>query len=151
MSTTLSDQFQANGGSAVVIDGQLVVPAKSLPLAKGSWELSLSMKPKLDVPEQGVVIVSKGGILSANSVKASKFVLWCESCPSPVYLTLTMKRDGEVLLWNVWRDNGVTQAWVRDAGLTETATAGGFVLNCSGPGRGPTFDDLTVDVVLKAS
>lgn len=149
MKKTLSEYFRENSGAPIAIDGREIVPAKIVVLSKGSYELEIKIQASGFCVDQGLILSPHKGFVRGNGFKTRKSALWSSTAPPCVTLIVDMTRDGELLLWNVWKETGVTQAWVRDAGLYSVEEGDGFTLHCSGPSVGVNFSDFTAKVRLR--
>jgi hypothetical protein len=95
------------------------------------------------------VVKARGGDLEVNGQRMPEVVLWTDTAPPEV--TLTVHRTGRqpllVRMWNTWVDDmAVEQAWVGNAGIVVDETGDGVVLHCSNGYDDPSFDDLVVAV-----
>lgn len=53
-------------------------------------------------------------------------------------------------IWNAWRDNDLTQAWLGNAGMRVIPGEGGsLTLRCSDGEGEPDFDDLVAEVRVR--
>lgn len=95
---------------------------------------------------QGVSLSCQDAVISINGVEGKNFVLWEESAPDVVTVSLRkIKPAAELLLWNVWDRYGHTDAWLLNAGMViDELTDRSAVVAC-GEGEGPVrFTDLTI-------
>lgn len=102
-------------------------------------------------PVQGLQLRIRGGKLKIDGVEATDFVLWTDTAPESV--TVTVRRTGRgkttLKLWNVWRGGlDVTQAWLGNAAIQveRSADPTHVVLRCSDGEGEPDFEDLIVRV-----
>ena len=108
----------------------------------------LGSKP---LPVQGVQLRIRGGKLEIDGVEATDFVLWTDTAPSSVAVTVRPTGRGKTTLklWNVWRGGlDVTQAWLGNAAIHVEGSADPthVVLRCSDGEGEPDFEDLVVGV-----
>ncbi|MFH7324190.1 hypothetical protein [Aeromicrobium sp. HA] len=107
----------------------------------------LAFKPR---PVQGVQLRCRGGELEIDGVKATDFVLWTDTAPQTVTVTVhATGRSTTLKLWNVWRGGlDVTQAWLGNSAIqvdrSDEPTA--LVLRCSDGEGEPDFEDLVVGI-----
>lgn len=149
MNRTLSDIFQDNLGAPIEIDGREIVPAKIVRLRRGSYELQIQIEGSKACAEQGLIVCPRKGFVRGNGLKLRKAALWESTAPSCATMIVDVTVDGDLLLWNVWKEADLTQAWVRNAGLYSVDNEDGFTLHCSGPSPGVNFSDFIAKVRLR--
>lgn len=109
--------------------------------------LTLRMQARARSPRQGVRLKVRGGQLEANGVLATDLVLWEDASPDEFDVRVHWNPRGArtLRIWNCWEVNGVTHAWLGNAGMRVEATPPGLVvLRCSDGHGEPSFDDLVV-------
>lgn len=110
----------------------------------------ISSKPR---PVQGVQLRIRGGRLEIDGEQATDFVLWADTAPPSVSVTVRPTGRGKMALklWNVWRGGlDVTQAWLGNAAIQVEGCADPthVVLMCSDGEGEPNFGDLVVGVTF---
>lgn len=106
----------------------------------------LSAKPQ---PPQGLRLKVRGGTFEVESATADDLIIWQDTAPAEVPIRINWRPRGtrSVRIWNAWRVNDVTQAWLGNAGMRVTAREGGVIeLRCSDGEGDPDFDDLVAEV-----
>lgn len=144
----LSDQFAASRGDPVELDGQLVWPMLRIPCEEGD-----RFRIRLSAPRgragQGVSLSLRGGTLGIDSWRSRDFVLWQETAPETVVVSVMALRKGagSLLVWNCWRGpQGQEMAWLRNAGMIVCQHEDAWSLRCSDGHGDAVFDDLLVEV-----
>lgn len=109
----------------------------------------LSAKPQ---PPQGLRVKVRGGTFDVESTVADDLILWQDTAPSEVRIRIAWKskESRSLRVWNAWRVNDVTQAWLGNAGMRVTASEGGLIeFRCSDGEGDPNFDDLVAQVLVR--
>lgn len=103
-------------------------------------------------PPQGLRLKVRGGAFEVESTAADDLILWQDTAPEEVPVRITWKPKGtrSLRVWNAWRVNDVTQAWLGNAGMRVTAGEDGvFQLRCSDGEGDPNFGDLVAEVHVR--
>jgi|SRR4051812_22640215 hypothetical protein len=152
MSVKLAERFQAAQGAPVEVDGQLAHMMYELPPVTAPLRLRIALRPGGERPE-GLRLKARNGQVVVNDQALQDVVLWSDSAPPEVVATLEPagSKPMNVRVWNTWRDQqGVTQAWIGDAGMVvEDAGDGRVTLRCSDGFGGPSFGDLVAELVVE--
>ncbi|MGH3351032.1 MAG: hypothetical protein ACRDPS_10235 [Nocardioides sp.] len=114
----------------------------------------LTFASAAESPVQGVQLRIRGGVLEANGVEGEDIVLWRDSAPSSVVVSVRRRGRGKtsLKLWNVWRGgHDVTQAWLGNSAIQVEGdpASDSFRLRCSDGQGEANFDDLVLDVELE--
>lgn len=127
---TLSLQFQKSKGKPVLIDGEKIYPIYVLDLDK---ECSIKLKWISTQSEfkQGLQIKSDKGFIEVNHKQLTNVILWEDTSPSEVVLRYISKEGGKLKFWNVWEVEGITQAWLGNAGIAIYPSDNCIRLKCS--------------------
>lgn len=113
--------------------------------------LTIRFLSATSVPPQGVRLKVRGGTFDVEGTSADDLVLWQDTAPSEVRARIKWKsKVGRSLrIWNAWRVNDVTQAWLGNAGMRVTLDEPQLLtLRCSDGEGEPNFDDLVVEVFI---
>lgn len=109
----------------------------------------------IDAPVQGLTLKVYGGVLEIEGVEAQEMLLWCDTAPPKIPVTVRLEPGKSAILkiWNVWRGrvggHDVTQAWLGNAGMRIDQKCNQISLACS-DGEGPVdFGNLRARVTLK--
>jgi hypothetical protein len=89
-----------------------------------------------------------GGLLVVSDVVSPKVVLWRDSAPRAVTLTVSKTDDGLLRLYNVW-DSGRGQSMESQSatsGMVRQELADGYRYRCNDIGLDPDFSALTFSV-----
>lgn len=110
----------------------------------------IAAKPDL---RQGINIRLQGGVAYINRVPGNNFVLWADTAPNVVEISIEWKSRTRrsLQVWNVWDTNGVTQAWLGNAAMKVDRDDENWLLRCSDGIGQPNFEDLVVRVSEKPS
>jgi len=103
-------------------------------------------------PPQGVRLKIRGGSGEVNSTVGSDIILWQDKAPEEVTVKLSWngKAPRSLRIWNAWRINDVTQAWLGNAGMrVSVISSQSFRLECSDGEGEPDFEDLVAEVTLR--
>ena len=146
MADELADRFASARSRVVEWEGK---PAYSLfEIAPIPDRLTVEFLRAVAEPTQGLQLEMRGGTLEANGAVASNMVLWRDTAPNivPITVRVSNARKASLGVWNVWRGQyDATQAWLRNAGMrVDIDDERQVTLRCS-DGEGPaTFTDLQV-------
>ncbi len=77
-----------------------------------------------------------------------EMVFWADTSPETVNITVSSKDGCELKVWNVWRIDGLTQAWVGNSGLIIENQGNKIKLLCSDGVGEPSFSDLIIDMEI---
>lgn len=100
-------------------------------------------------PVQGLRLKIRGGVFDVEGTATDDMVLWQDTAPTevPVGIRWNAKGTRSLRIWNAWRVNDVTQAWLGNAGMRVTpGDSGVLVFRCSDGEDEPDFDDLVAEV-----
>ena len=115
----------------------------------GDREIGVTFVRSAKRPVPGLCIGVRGGTAVVNEVEGPEMVLWSDTSPRTVEVTIKAAgscKEVELELWNCWRTEGLTDAWVGNAAMLVEAGEGSVTLRCnSGPSR-PKFKDLVVEI-----
>lgn len=146
-----SEMFAASQTNRIHWNGRVVLGLYEVSEPPGEFALSVR-SAKVD-PAQGVRLKVAGGAAVINGREAADMVMWAEDMPGEVRVQLVKKGRKALTLkvWNVWREAGVTHAWLANAAMVadELSCADTVVLQCndgSDPQGEPTFDDLVIEI-----
>lgn len=112
-------------------------------------DLSVRFVRAVPSPPQGLKLKVRGGTLTINATSSTDMVLWEDTAPGEVRVRVAWKPRAKrsLRLWNAWRVNDVTQAWLRSAGMrVEQGPDDSLTFRCSDGVGEPTFDDLVAEV-----
>ncbi len=143
---TLSEKFQRTMGKPVEIEGRNAYPIYVLELEKEKQVIVkwVSTNSKL---KQGIQIKIDKGILEVNDDKLSNIILWEDSSPDVVQLRCIPKKNSKLKVWNVWEVDGVTQAWVGNAGMDISESGHLVRLGCSDGAGNVNFQNAVIELV----
>ena len=154
MTEALADTFAAAQAPKIDWDGE---PAYAIyeitPAPEG---VVVEFLNATDMPVQGLTLKANGGVLVINDVEAPEILLWRDTAPSSVSVSVKREPGKKVTLklWNIWRGSmggvDVTQAWLGNAGMRIEQAADGkeLLLRCS-DGEGPVdFGDLVARLII---
>ena len=146
MTETLAERFARAHGAPQELDGLIVHTMWRLQVAAGKRVL-LRRLGQVPNPVQGVRVKLNGGTVTVNAQELPDVVLWADTSPAEV--TLTCNKDGELRVWNCWRDpQGTMQAWIGNAGLLVDVSDTSVRLKCSDGNDQFSPTDLEVEIRL---
>ncbi|WP_053732641.1 hypothetical protein [Nocardia sp. NRRL S-836] len=149
MAKKLGELFAEGRGAPLDVAGQRVTMTYELPDPADGQTLRIAFTGARRDRREGLVVKARGGVLEVNGQRLAEVVLWTDTAPPLVELTVRRSGRGGLLvrMWNTWVDDaGVDQAWVGNAGIVVEETGDGAVLRCSDGYDDPSFDDLVVTV-----
>lgn len=149
MNDDLSSLFAEQQTNQIDWDG----PLYSLyELPSDTSELTIRFLSARSQPPQGLRFKVRGGTFEVESTTADDLIIWQDTAPAEVPIRIAWKPKGtrSLRIWNAWRVNDVTQAWLGNAGMRVTAMADGVIeLRCSDGEGDPDFDDLVAEVRVR--
>lgn len=152
MNADLSTLFAEQQTNQIDWDG----PLYSLyELPSDASEVTIRFLSATSQPPQGFRLKARGGSFDVDSTAApatDDLVLWQDTAPDEVRIRITWKPKGarSLRIWNAWRVNDVTQAWLGNAGMRVSEEEGGvFEFRCSDGEGDPDFDDLVAEVTVQ--
>lgn len=144
---SLSKRLQDSKGAPVILDdGRAAVAIWQRQIAKME-RVRIRRVSAVESPTQALRLMVDGGTLFVNGQQLTDVVLWADTSPSIVEMEVQpKKRRATLKVWNAWRDDGVMQAWLGNAGMLVEDTAQGVLLRCSDGIGDADFSDLLVDL-----
>lgn len=98
---------------------------------------------------QGFRIKVRGGTMEINRREARDAILWEDTAPDSLEIvTIWGKGARSIRVWNVWERNGVTQAWLGNAGMRVVETGNVIRFDCSDGEGPPQFSNLIVELAM---
>lgn len=132
MTETLSSIFQRTQGAPIEIGERLVFPIFKKKIKAGQTNFLARRLKSSKQPVSGLRVKVLKGEIEVNNQRHSEIILWADSSPESVFFSVVSKVACELKIWNVWRVNGVVQAWVGNAGIVINEEGGVTKLECSG-------------------
>lgn len=149
MTKTLAELFAAGSGAPLNVGDKIVHNIYRRDVEYGQI-VNVRFVHGATVPSQGLRIKIKDGTVIVNDQELSEIVVWKETAPRDFSFECRPKKKGsssELRIWNCWHDsNGVTQAWIGNAGIVVDQAQDHVTLKCS-PGTGE-FDTSALEVEL---
>lgn len=146
MMETLSSIFQRTCGAPIEMDGRAIIPIFQMSLSSGRKDFLVRRLDASSESVTGLRIKAVKGKIEVNGQSHSEIILWADTSPDVVPLSIFSKSGCELKIWNVWRAGDLIQAWVGNAGLIVTNNKNSFKLECSGGDEGVNFCALVVQV-----
>lgn len=148
MPRRLSEHFRESRGAPIEVDGNVVHMMHEVAPIEGRTDLRIQLQAS-STRLQAARLKARGGRLRVNDELLEDVVLWSDTAPATVMVTLVPdddRRPMSLRVWNAWRDAaGAMQAWIGDAGLiVEKEADGVIVLRCSDGYDAADFDDLEI-------
>lgn len=131
MNETLSSRFQKNNGAAIEVDGRAVRPLIEIEVVEDEKSFLVRRKVAKAWPIQGIRIKAKKGEIEVNGQLHSEIILWADTSPDSVEITVRSKSGCQLKIWNVWRMDEIVQAWVGNSGVATSESGGEMLLECS--------------------
>ncbi len=101
----------------------------------------------INSPVQGLRIKATKGTIQVNGQSQTDIILWADTSPASVELTIHAKNGCELKAWNVWRRDDIAQAWIGNAGMLIDKVDDVVTLKCSDGIGEADFTDLVVQLV----
>lgn len=146
MSETLSAIFQRTRGAPIEINGHTILPIFQMHVPPGRKNFVVRRLKSASASVTGLRIKAVKGEIEVNGQRHQEVILWADTSPEAVPLSVLSKSSCELKIWNVWRAGDVVQAWVGNAGLVVSQTEGTTRLECSGGDEGVNFSALVVQI-----
>lgn len=143
--TTLSEKFQNTMGKPVEIEGRNTYPIYVLELEKEK-QVTVKWVSTHSKLKQGMQIKIDKGILEVNGEELSNIILWEDTSPDVVQIRCIPNKNAKLKVWNVWEVDGVTQAWVGNAGMVISDSDHQVRLNCSDGSGDVNFQNVVVEL-----
>lgn len=94
----------------------------------------------------GLRLKAVRGEIEVNGQRHAEIILWADTSPETVSLSVLSDAGCELKAWNVWRAGDVVQAWVGNAGIAISEVGSAVTLECSGGGSETDFSALVVQI-----
>lgn len=149
MIQTLAERFAIAKGAPLNVDGEVVVNMYRRTVNDGQ-KVAVRVLKRIEHPVQGLRIKLSEGTIRVNEQDLKEAVIWLDTAPHEFELLCNTKKGAtsELRVWNCWQDaNGVTQAWIGNAGIVADETDSRVVLKCSS-GTG-AFDPRHLEAELR--
>ena len=143
---TLSLLFQRLKGAPVELKGQLVHPIFRARVKGGQKRFLIRRIHATSSPVPGLRIKVVKGEIEVNGQRHPEVILWADTSPESVSLSVISKSGCEMKAWNVWRADDLVQAWVGNAGLVISEVDHVITLECSDGAGEVDFTDLIVQI-----
>lgn len=142
---TLSEKFQSTMGQPVEVEGTKAYPIYSFELNKEK-QITLKWVSTQSNLKQGIQIKIDKGVIEVNGEKLSNIILWEDTSPTEVSFRCLPKENAKLKVWNVWDVDGVTQAWVGNAGMDILESNHKVRLSCSDGSGDVNFQNVVVEL-----
>lgn len=144
---SLNERFAESQGAPIELDGRLVDGIHRLPVRPPAPIEVTVLKHSIQ-RAQGLALRVKPGRLAINDVKSKAMDLGTDTMPGPI-VSITLEAPADIVeltIWNLWRHQGQTWAFSRNAGMLVEPADDGVILRCSDGFGEVNFDDLVVQV-----
>lgn len=132
--------FLKSRGQPIEYDGRIVVMMDRFPISNGETVRVVREATNSDW-RQGISIRTNGR-LSINGISGEQFVLWQESAPNSVTVSV-LETDGHLEVKNVWDvGDGVVHSWHNGAAMYIERLRNGCRYHCNDGHPDDDFDDL---------
>jgi hypothetical protein len=146
----LAERLAAARGGPIDWRGESVLMMHEMGQLGEGNRLELDLVHVTDARPQALRVKVRGGRVSIGDGTFDDVVVWSDTAPSKVTLTIhsESKRSCRLRIWNAWRDpDGAMQAWIGNAGLkVEPQGEDRLVLSCSDGFGEVDFTDLVVAI-----
>lgn len=146
MTETLSSLFEKTNGAPIEIDGRLAWPMFKTKISRARQNFLIRRLKANDSPIPGLRIKAVKGEVEVNDQRCSEIILWADTSPDSVVISVLSKSGCELKVWNVWRVDGITQAWIGNSGVVVTEADDLVTLECSDGLGKVDFSSLIVEM-----
>lgn len=143
---TLSALFMKTKGAAIEINGRLVQPIFQMKINDARKTFLIRRVASISSPTSGLRIKVVKGEIEVNSQSHSDVILWVDSSPELVEISVLSKAGCELKMWNVWRVGDLVQAWIGNAGIVISKTEEVITLECSDGVGEIDFSNLIIEL-----
>ena len=141
--------FLKSKGKPVEYNGKEVRMMDEFP-AKDGDALILSMEKFNSEWKQGIHLETKGFFLVNNQKIKNTIVLWQDSAPKTVEFELSLKKQGSIIVKNVWdTGDGVMHSWHHGSGIIIEDIPDGKRYFCNDGHPDDNFDDIVFTLSKK--
>lgn len=148
MKETLSLLFQRGNGAPIEFDGRLVRQLFEVDL-EDEKKLVINRRAVKKSPVQGLRIKVTKGEIEVNGERHPDIILWADTSPGCVEAMVYPGPGCQLKCWNVWRMDGIVQAWVGNSGVTISENEGRMVMECSDGTGEADFSSLVVEIEIR--
>ncbi|MGB7158057.1 MAG: hypothetical protein WBD40_08320 [Tepidisphaeraceae bacterium] len=143
---SFQDLFMRSKGQPVVYNGRLIQLVDHLKVVDGQ-RVKVRFESVNSDWRQGIGLTTKGSF-DVNNQTIKKIVLWHDTAPREVVLTVNTK-SGECEVKNVWdTGNGVTESWHNGAAMIVEEVGPLRRYKCNDGRADDDFDDLVFSIEL---
>jgi hypothetical protein len=146
MIETLSSRLQQSEGAPIEIDGRLVLAILQEKITQDRKSLLVRRVSSTKSPVQGLRIKAVKGKIVIDGHSYPDIVLWADTSPASVEITIASKSGCDLKMWNVWRVGDVMHAWLGNAGIHLSKVGKVLTLECSDGVGEANFTDLVVQI-----
>lgn len=146
MNESLSTLFQKSNGLPIELGGCLAYPIFKMVIKESKKDFLVRRLHATKSPISGLRIKVVKGEIEIKGERHPEVILWTDTCPESVSLSILSKSGCELKTWNVWRVDDLTQAWVGNAGLLISEENKIIMLECSNGSGEIDFSDLVVQI-----
>jgi hypothetical protein len=144
MNETLSFKFQKSNGTPLEIDGQIVQQILCVAIPETKKNFLIQRLKSKEKPVSGLRLKAVNGEIEVNGERYSDIILWADTSPDAVSVSVLSKSGCELKAWNVWMIEGIVQAWVGNSGMIVTEEGKSTRLECSDGSGNVDFSDFVV-------
>lgn len=146
MVETLSSLFQKSKGAPIEIDGRLAQPIYQTSIEAKRKEFLIRRLKATGSPVQGLRMKVVNGEIEVNGQRHPEIILWSDTSPEAVVISILSKTGCELKAWNVWQAGDIVQAWVGNSGLLINKIGKVVTLECSDGVGEIDFSNLVVQI-----
>lgn len=143
---TFSEIFQRTHGAPIEVDGRIVQPIFQVKIDGVRKTFVIRRLKSRSASVAGLRIKAEKGEIEVHDERHPEIILWADTSPESVSLSVLSKAGCELRIWNVWRAGRIIQAWVGNAGIVATKSNGTIRLECSGGDEEVNFSALVVEI-----
>ncbi|MDF3091286.1 hypothetical protein [Burkholderia semiarida] len=145
---SLAQRFQEARAPKIVVDGREIYGLYEIDVSSGEAVLFPDFVSFKKSTVQGVNIKAVNCNVEVNNQILTDFLIWSDHGPKHIPLNVAIKKGGRAALkvWNVWKYDGVSHAWIGNAGMLVKKDDRHISFHCSDGMGNPDFEDLVFTI-----
>ena len=144
----LADRFRLARRRVISLDGRRIRSVFAMPVPGGSI-VRIHRRHATHARPQGLHLSSRVDLV-VNGHRARELVLWSTTAPATVEVFVDTSANAIVDIWNSWKDDGIEQAWLANAGMLVAVDLSqvnpALEFSCSDGIGTASFDDMVLAV-----
>ncbi|EMN1927886.1 hypothetical protein RVV18_002285 [Burkholderia ambifaria] len=145
---SLAQRFQEARAPEIEVDGREIYSLYEIDMSTGETVLSLNFVSNKKSTIQGIKIKASNCSVEVNNEILTDFLIWADHSPKHIPLNVTLKKGRKATLkvWNIWKHDDVSHAWIGNAGMLVERADRHIEFHCSDGIGDPDFEDLVFTI-----